>query len=117
MDELEYDNASCADTGSDEIDIRRTNKYICTGSVQLESLAGNTSRVFAGIRKSGTVTVIATLEFSGLSGGYPDPLPVTTAILTVGESYELIVFHNSGSTEATYVGNSPTHLEITEVLT
>jgi hypothetical protein len=117
LDELEYDNASCANTTNNRIDVRRANKYVMTGGVQLDSLAANTQRVFGAITKNVTPTYIVTAEISGDSGAYVSLLPVTTDALAVGDYIQLRIFHNSGSSEDTYVTIAPTHLEFTEVLT
>ena len=114
LDELDFDNASCADTGNNRITIRRTNRYLAAGGVALDTLAGNAYRVLCRIRINNATYLVAS-EISGLSGCLPHLDLVGLDELTATQVLNLYVFHNSGSSEDTYVTLTPSHLEIMEI--
>jgi len=114
LDELVYDNANCANTANNRIDVRRTNKYIITGFFRLNNITAATSRFAVWVLDDSSV-VHQLLEQSPASGSYPASAPAVTQELVAGDWIKLYTYQSTGASQNSST-DTPTHLEITEVL-
>lgn len=114
LDEADFDNASVGNTTLYRLTFRRSNKYIASGFAKIDNIAAAT-RVAFSILKNGTTNVTQD-ERSASAGAYPSAAPLVIDSFSAGDYIEMTLYHNSGSTEPTFVTGFITHLEIFEIL-
>jgi len=84
--------------------------YMINSIIKWSNLTAAANRIETQIKKNGGF--ISTAEGYGASGGYPAILVSDILKLAVDDYIELFGYQTSGSTQATYVDNTATHLMV-----
>lgn len=100
LDEVHFDNASLANTASNLINARRTNKYLVFGYARYDGTSAAIPRCNAYIRENVGGGVLSLSEFYAGSSTYP-AIPISAFVaLSAGDQIRLEVYQNSGASQS-----------------
>lgn len=112
LDEMDYDNASCADIANNRILVRRTNIYEVTSLTDWNFAVNGNLQVLTQINSA---VYISNSRRYSLATEITTHIDTTRCPLSAGDNIRVIVFQLTGANLPTNVGTLPVSLQFKEV--